>query len=61
VEIPKFSTDLISLLDTKFPERSADYNDSERMVWVKVGERKVVKFLLAKLKEQEENNKSKET
>jgi len=57
--IPTFSTDLIAQLDLRFPERSPDYNDSERMLWIKVGERKVVKFLVAKLKEQEDKKASK--
>jgi hypothetical protein len=39
------SKDLIDALDVRFPVRMADPKDSERDIWIKVGQRFVVDFL----------------
>jgi len=59
MEIPLLSMDLINVLDQRFPDRCADPTDTERAIWIKVGQRKVVSFLLAQVKEQEEKKSSK--
>jgi hypothetical protein len=44
-KLPDLSKDLIDALSDRFPCRCADPNDSEREIWIKVGQRKVVEFL----------------
>ena len=44
-KLPDLSKDLIDALDARFPVRLADPKDSEREVWIKVGQSKVVEFL----------------
>lgn len=44
-ELPDLSKDLIDALDARFPVRMADPKDSEREIWIKVGQRFVVDFL----------------
>jgi hypothetical protein len=44
------------LLDEVFPPRPPNPEDGEREVWMKAGERRLVDWLLIKLKEQEENS-----
>jgi hypothetical protein len=46
----------VELLDEVFPHRSPDPEHGEREVWMKAGERRLVDWLLIKLKEQEENS-----
>ena len=55
LEEPDVSADLVNYLDTLFPEQSADLKWSDRDVWYRSGQRSVIKFLIQKLKEQEEN------
>ena len=55
LEAPDVSVDLIDYLDALFPEQSADLKWSDRDVWYRSGQRSVIKFLIQKLKEQEEN------
>lgn len=45
--LPESSFDLIKELDKLFPERSPSLTDSEREVWAKAGERRVIQFLLS--------------
>lgn len=51
-KLPDLSKDLIDALDDRFPSRCADPKDSEREIWIKVGQRKVVEFLLDVYEEQ---------
>lgn len=51
---PKLSEQLIAALATQFPERSADLDWNEKEVWFKAGQVSVVRWLAAKLEEQEE-------
>ena len=44
-KLPDLSKDLIDALDDRFPVRMADPKDSEREIWIKVGQRTVVEFL----------------
>jgi hypothetical protein len=44
-KLPDLSKDLIDALDERFPVRMPDLKDSEREIWVKVGQRFVVDFL----------------
>jgi len=44
-KLPDLSRDLIDVLDARFPLRLPDINDSEREIWLKVGQRKVIDFL----------------
>ena len=44
-KLPDLSKDLIDALDARFPVRMADPKDSEREIWIKVGQRNVVEFL----------------
>lgn len=44
-KLPDLSKDLIDALDERFPVRMADPKDSEREIWIKVGQRFVVDFL----------------
>jgi hypothetical protein len=47
--VPTLSADLIRELNESYPERSPDPRDSEREVWMKAGERRAVRHLLARL------------
>lgn len=44
-DIPAF----IEWLEQLYPEKCPDPKDSEREIWMKAGERRVVKVLIAKL------------
>ena len=44
-KLPDLSKDLIDALGVRFPSRCPDPSDSEREIWIKVGQRKVVEFL----------------
>jgi hypothetical protein len=48
--------DFIHFLDRRFPERCPDPRDTDREVWMKAGERRVVAWLLSLLRQQEEND-----
>lgn len=54
--LPVFSVDLVEALDKTYPETSPDPNDSEREVWMKAGERRLVRGLLAKVRAIKEDN-----
>jgi hypothetical protein len=44
--LPYTSVLLIELLDERYPEKSPNPEDSEREVWMKAGERRLVRRLL---------------
>lgn len=48
------SRDLLDALEGLYPPRPADPKDSEREIWMKAGERRLVEVLWAKLQEAEE-------
>jgi len=51
---PEISQALVLELDKLFPDRCPTLADPDRLIWVKAGQRAVVRFLQEKLKEQEE-------
>ena len=53
--IPIISDDLIKYLDSIFPDRCADLQDTEKKVFYKSGQRSVVNHLIEKQKLQMEN------
>ena len=52
VEYPSIPKDLLDRLDTQYPEKAPDPKDTEREVWMKAGERRVVRKLLIEFKRQ---------
>ena len=54
-QLPSDIDTLIEELDKIFPLLPPDLNDSEREIWFKAGQRSVVKCLLTKYEEQEED------
>jgi hypothetical protein len=46
----------IRYLDERFPERCPSPSDSEREIWMKAGERRLVRHLLNLLQKQESAN-----
>ncbi len=50
--IPKH---LLDALNERYPERSAEIDWADRDVWVKAGERRVIRFLNEMFKRQNEN------
>lgn len=54
-KIPLYSKDLIKELDEQYPEKCPELFDTDRIIWVKLGERRVVRHLLARLKNQEKD------
>ena len=53
--IPIISDDFIKYLDSIFPDRCADLEDTEKQVFYKSGQRSVVNHLIKEKKIQEEN------
>lgn len=51
---PPIPADLIDYLDKAYPEKSPDPEHSEREIWMKAGERRLVRTLLQRFKRQEE-------
>jgi hypothetical protein len=47
--LPSTVSELVEWLDKLYPERSPDPDDSEREIWMRVGERRLVRSLIAKL------------
>jgi len=47
--------ELIDYLEQKFPDKSPELNDNERIIWFKAGQSSVVKYL-KQLKEEQNNN-----
>jgi|TARA_Y100000389_G_C17266864_1_gene415910 hypothetical protein len=56
IEIPILSEELIDYLDTFFPEKCADLQESEKEIFYKSGQRSVVKHLIEKYKLQKETD-----
>lgn len=54
MNIPPLSADLVAELDRAFPERCPDPKDTEREVWMRAGERRLVRLLLNSLSKQKE-------
>lgn len=52
--IPVFSIDLISELDRDYPEQCPDPATPEREIWMRAGERRLVRRLVALQQQQEE-------
>lgn len=50
--VPGLSQALLDALDRLHPERCPDTSDTDREIWVKVGQRKVVRFLHEQFKRQ---------
>jgi len=46
---------LIEYLEKQFPDKSPEVNDSERLIWIKVGQASVVRHLKKELEIQDEN------
>ena len=46
-------SDLVQLLDTIYPEQAPNADDSDRVVWMKAGQRDLVRRLLYQLAESE--------
>jgi len=55
VKLPVISEDLLKALDKQFPERCPEPSWSDREVWMRVGERRVVRFLKRVFDQQNEN------
>lgn len=53
--IPPIDPALVAALEALFPEQAADLKWSDREVWFKSGQCQVVRFLKARLAEQQEN------
>ena len=54
IETPTLSEELIDDLDTLFPEKCADLNQTEKEIFYQSGQRSVVKHLIEKYKLQKE-------
>ena len=54
VEIPILKEELIDYLDSIFPEKCADLNQTEKEIFYQSGQRSVVKHLVEKFKQQKE-------
>lgn len=52
---PLISKPLLDELNQRYPERSAESEWSDREIWLKAGERRVVRFLNEMYKRQNEN------
>lgn len=55
-KLPVFSVDLVAELDKDFPEASPDPAQTEREIWMKAGERRLVRMLVTKVKQMDEDN-----
>jgi len=53
--IPTLDPSLIQTLNERIPERCPDPSWSEREIWMYVGKRELVNFLISELKMQEDN------
>ena len=56
IETPTLSEELIDYLDTLFPEKCADLNQTEKEIFYQSGQRSVVKHLIEKYKLQKETD-----
>jgi hypothetical protein len=53
---PPVTEALVVALDKLFPDKCPSLGDPDRLIWVKAGQRAVVRFLAEKLREQQETN-----
>jgi hypothetical protein len=53
--IKTMSVDLIHELDKQYPSKCPDPEDSERVIWMKAGQRLLVDNLLSRIKTTEDN------
>ena len=53
-DLPDLSRRLLERLDELYPDKCPDPSDSERDIWIKTGQRKVVNFLRDVYDEQNE-------
>jgi len=54
-QFPPIPKPLLDELNKRYPERSAELDWSDREVWVRAGERRVIRFLNEMFKRQNEN------
>ena len=54
-DFPTVPEALLRELDRRFPERCPDPKDSDREIWIEVGRRQVVRFLLKQFEIQNQN------
>lgn len=54
ISLPAIPDRLVVALDKKFPHRCPNPKDSEREIWMKAGERRVVDFLIEQFNRQNE-------
>lgn len=55
MNIPPISKELLESLSALYPDRCPEPTDSERDIWIKVGQVSVIRFLEHKFEEQNEN------
>lgn len=53
--LPVVPKDLLDALDARFPERCPEPEWSDREIWIRAGERRVVRFLKRICEQQNEN------
>ena len=56
IVLPALSKSLIEKLDKLFPDKCPLLTDTDRDIWLKVGQRKVVEFLIQQYDEQLQDN-----
>lgn len=54
-QFPYIPPSLLEELNQRYPERSAELDWSEREIWVRAGERRVIRFLNEMFKRQNDN------
>lgn len=50
--VPNLTQPLVDYLDSLYPEHCADSSSPDREIWIKVGERKVIRFLIEQFNRQ---------
>lgn len=53
--LPVVPKDLLDALEVRFPERCPEPEWSDREIWIRAGERRVVRFLKRVFEQQNEN------
>jgi hypothetical protein len=54
--IPIYSTDLVKMLDQMYPPRPPNPQHSDKEIWMRAGERRLVERLIETIKQEEEDN-----
>lgn len=54
-KVPPLSAELVSVLNQRFPLRLPKEEWSDRKIWIEVGKREVIEFLITEHKRQQEN------